>query len=57
MEQQNVAAFVAIDLSAEIMINVLHGNFGVADVALQWFQSYLSQRSMKVIGKYHGIHH
>ncbi|XP_062599561.1 uncharacterized protein LOC134261111 [Saccostrea cucullata] len=55
MEKQEVTALVALDLSAAfdtvdhaILSNVLETTFGVSEVALHWFQSYLSFRKAEV---------
>ena len=59
MEQQEVTALMAIDLSAafdtvdhDILVSVLEAKFGIEAQALNWFDSYLRQRSCKVnVGK------
>ena len=55
MENQMVTAMIAIDLSAAfdtvdhaILLHVLNKNFGVHNIALKWFNNYLSFRSCKV---------
>jgi hypothetical protein len=55
MEKKRCTAMVVIDLSAAfdtvdhtVLIDVLHRRFGIASNALQWFKTYLSQRSCKV---------
>ena len=55
MEEQQVTAFVGIDLSSafdtvdhSILLEVLKAKYGVDSSALQWFQSYLMDRTMKV---------
>ena len=59
MEKQNVTAVMALDLSAafdtvyhDILASVLEHNFGLDDIMLNWFNSYLNHKSCKVnIGK------
>ena len=55
MEHQKVTAFVGIDLSAAfdtvhhgVLLSVLEKSFGVCGSALEWLQSYLSDRSFVV---------
>ena len=55
MEYQEVTALMAIDLSAafdtvdhDILVSVLKAKFGIEGRALNWFDSYLRQRSYKV---------
>ena len=55
MENQNVTAVVALDLSAafdtvdhKILSSVLEHNFGLEDTVLNWLNSYLNLRSCKV---------
>ena len=55
MERKNVTAMVVMDLSAafdtvdhNILLSVLENKFGINDVALRWFKSYLRPRSCKV---------
>ena len=55
MERKNVTAMVVMDLSAafhtvdhDILQSVLENKFGIKDVALRWFESYLRPRSCKV---------
>ena len=61
MGNQMVTAMVAIDLSASfdtvdhaILLDVLNKKFGVHNIALKWFNDYLSFRSCKV--SLHGVH-
>ena len=61
MENQMVTAMIAIDLSAafdtvdhEILLDVLNKKIGVHNIALKWFNDYLSYRSCKV--SLHGVH-
>ena len=55
MEQQRITAIIAIDLSAafdtvdhDILLDVLHNQFGIWETALAWYDSYLRPRSLKV---------
>jgi hypothetical protein len=55
MEKQEVTAMIAIDLSAafdtvdhDILLDVLHCQYGVADSAFSWMDSYLRPRSCQV---------
>ena len=48
MERQDITALISIDLSVgfntvdhNILIEVLHREFGVTETALEWFASYL----------------
>ena len=52
IDNHNVSILVLLDLSAafdtvdhEILLKVLKTRFGVAEVALHWFQSYITERS------------
>ena len=61
MENQMVTGMVAIDLSAAfdtvdhaILLDVLNKKFGVHNIALKWFNDYLSFRSCKV--SLHRVH-
>ncbi len=56
MENQQVTLLVMIDLSAafdtldhNIMSDVLGSQYGISGQALQWFQSYLSNRCQQII--------
>ena len=55
MERKSVTAMVVMDLSAafntvdhDILLSVLENKFGIKDLALKWFESYLRPRSCKV---------
>ena len=55
MERKKVTALIAIDLSAtfdmvdhDILISVLQTKFGVKGKALDWYKSYLNDRTCKV---------
>ena len=61
MENQMVTAVVAIDLSAAfdtvdhaMLLDILNKKIGVHNIALKWFNNYLSFRSCKV--SLHGVH-
>ena len=54
-EQKEVTILVCIDLSSacnmvghSVLIKVLNNYYGISGSALQWFESYLANRSMKV---------
>jgi hypothetical protein len=60
MDKQKVTLLVMLDLSAafdtidhKIMLQTLQNNFGVTDVALRWYASYLEGRTqqMQVLGQ------
>ena len=67
MENQKVTSLTAIDLSAafdtvdhNILLSVLHNNFGIQNDALSWLESYLRQRTLAVqirnsVSKYHDL--
>ena len=55
MENQEVVPLIAIDLSAalytvdhDLLLAVLRKKFGMDQVALKWFRSYLRQRQFRV---------
>ena len=55
-ENKSITALVAIDLSAAfdtvdhtILLQVLNAKFGITGQALKWFNSYLRDRSFKVV--------
>ena len=55
-EKKSITALVAIDLSAAfdtvdhtILLQVLNAKFGITGQALKWFNSYLRDRSFKVV--------
>ena len=56
MNKQHVTLLVLLDLSAafdtvdhNVLINRLYTKCGISDVALMWFESYLKDRSQRVI--------
>ena len=55
MEKTQATVLVALDLSAafdtvdhSVLHSLLHDNFGISDTALDWMESYLSNRTLKV---------
>ena len=55
MENQRITAMIAIDLSAafdtvdhNILLDVLNKRFGISGKALEWYDSYLRPRSLRV---------
>ena len=55
MERQSVSVLILLDLSAasntvdhQVLLNVLERKFGIKDVALKWFKSYLQNRGFRV---------
>ena len=61
MERKNVTVMIVLDLSAtfdsvnhEVLLRNLQDNFGISEIALEWFRNYPSNRDMKVkVGKTH----
>ena len=56
MDRQKVTLLVLLDLSAafdtidhQVLLDRLEVSFGVTDMALKWFRSYLSHRSQRVM--------
>ena len=56
MEHGKILGFVALDLSAafntvdhNLLLQILHDNFGIEDKALHWFEMYLRPLSFKVL--------
>ena len=56
MEKQQITALICVDLSAafdmvshDILLDVLKKKFGVTNISLDWFDTYLRPRSAKVI--------
>ena len=55
MENQETTLLVLINISAafdtidsSILLDILESRFGISGMALQWFKSYLTDRSQKV---------
>jgi hypothetical protein len=55
IDHQKVTPLIALDLSAAfdtvdhgVLLEVLHNQFGICDTALEWFRSYLNDRTIKV---------
>ena len=55
MERQSVSVLILLDLSAafdtvdhQVLLNVLERKFGIKDVAIKWFKSYLQNRGFRV---------
>ena len=55
MERQSVSALILLELSFAfdtfdhwVLLNVLERKFGINDVALKWFKSYLQNRGFRV---------
>ena len=55
MERKQVTAMIVLDMSAafdtvdhDLLLDILHKRFGIAETALQWYQSYLRPQGMKV---------
>ena len=56
MEHGKILGFVALDLSTafdtvdhDLLLQILHDNFGIEDKALCWFEMYLRLQSFKVL--------
>ena len=56
MEHGKILGFVALALSTafntvdhDLLLQILHDNFGIEDKALHWFEMYLRSRSFKVL--------
>ena len=50
-----MVAIVTLDLSAafdtvdhDLLLSILHFNYAISDMALQWYESYLRPRFMQV---------
>ena len=55
MGRKEVTAVIVLDMSAAfdtvdhyLLLDILHNRYGIVDTALQWYQSYLRPRGMKV---------
>ena len=55
MERKQVTAVIVLDMSAafdtvdhDLLLDILHKRFGITETALQWYQSYLRPRGMRV---------
>ena len=55
MERQSVSVLILLDLSVafdtvdhQVLLNILERKFGIKDVALKWFKSYLQKRGFRV---------
>ena len=55
MERKQVTAVIVLNMSAafdtidhDLLLDILHKRFGIAETALQWYQSYLGPQGMKV---------
>ena len=55
MERKQVTAVIVLNMSAafntvdhDLLLDILHKRFGIAETALQWYQSYLRPQGMKV---------
>ena len=55
MERKQVTAVIVLKMSAafdtidhDLLLDILHKRFGIAETALQWYQSYLRPQGMKV---------
>ena len=55
MERKQVTAVIVLDMLAafdtidhDLLLDILHKRFGIAETALQWYQSYLRPWGMKV---------
>ena len=56
MEHGKILGFIALDLSTafdmvdhDLLLQILHDNFGIEDKALPWFEMYLRPWSFKVL--------
>ena len=55
MERKQVTAVIVLNMSAafdtidhDLLLDILHKRFGIAETVLQWYQSYLRPQGMKV---------